>query len=55
MIIARGDINIHASIFSQKDGLVIDRLHDYTTAHKMNLVGGIIGQKVQATATYELD
>ncbi len=45
---SRGDINIHASIFSQKDGLVIERYNDYTSAHNMNLVGGIIGQKLQA-------
>ena len=51
---SRGDINIHASIFSQKDGLVIERYNDYTTAHNMNLVGGVIGQKVQPTATYQL-
>lgn len=50
---ARGDINIHSSIFSQKDGLVIERYNDYSTAHKMNLVGGVIGQKIQATATYD--
>ena len=50
----RGDINIHASIFSQKDGLVIDNYSSYTKAYKMNLVGGVIGQQVQATATYVL-
>ena len=49
----RGDINIHSSIFSQKDGLVIERYNDYSAAHKMNLVGGVIGQKIQATATYD--
>jgi hypothetical protein len=50
---SRSDINIHSSIFSQKDGLVIERYNDYSSAHKMNLVGGIIGQNVQATATYD--
>ena len=50
---SRGDINIHASIFSKKDGMVIERYNDYTTAHNMNLVGGVIGQNVQPTATYE--
>lgn len=48
--ITRGDITIHSSIFSQKDGLVIEDYNGYTAAHKMNLVGGIIGQNVQATA-----
>jgi len=51
---SRGDINIHSSIFSQKDGLVIERYADYPTAYNMNLLGGIIGQKVQPTATYRL-
>lgn len=51
---SRGDINIHASIFSQKDGLVVDKYDQYTNAHKMNLIGGIIGQKVQPTAKYQL-
>jgi hypothetical protein len=49
----RGDIDIQSSIFSQKDGLVIERYNDYSSAHRMNLVGGIIGQNVQATATYD--
>ncbi|MCU0332086.1 MAG: hypothetical protein MUE91_02060 [Ignavibacteriaceae bacterium] len=51
---ARGDINIYSSIFSQKDGLVIERYADYPTAYKMNLLGGIIGQKIQPTAKYKL-
>jgi len=51
---SRGDINIHGSIFSQKDGLVIDNYSSYSKAYKMNLVGGVIGQKVQPTATYAL-
>lgn len=51
---ARGDINICSSIFSQKDGLVIEKYADYPTAYKMNLLGGIIGQKVQPTAKYKL-
>lgn len=51
---SRGDINIHASIFSQKDGLVIDSYSSYSKAYIMNLVGGVIGQKVQPTATYVL-
>ena len=51
----RGDINIQASIFSQKDGLVIDKYAQYPTAYNMNLVGGIIGQKIQPTATYQVN
>lgn len=51
--ITRGDITIHSSIFSQKDGLVIEKYNDYPAAYKMNLVGGIIGQNIQATATYD--
>lgn len=51
---ARGDINICSSIFSKKDGLVIERYGEYPTAYKMNLLGGIIGQKVQPTANYKL-
>ena len=50
----RGDISIHASIFSQKDGLVIDNYKNYPTAHNMNLVGGVIGYRVQPTADYKL-
>jgi hypothetical protein len=51
---SRGDITIHGSIFSQKDGLIIDDYKLYSTAYKMNLVGGVIGQKVQPTAEYKL-
>ncbi len=51
---SRGNINIHGSIFSQKDGLVIDNYSSYTKAYNMNLVGGVIGQKVQPTAVYKL-
>lgn len=50
---SRGDINIHASIYSQNDGLVIDKYSSYPAAYHMNLVGGVIGQKVQPTATYQ--
>ena len=51
---ARGDINIHASIFSQKDGLIIEKYADYPTAYKMNLLGGVIGHRVRPTAKYQL-
>ena len=51
----RGDIDIQASIYSQNDGLVIERYHDYPTGHNMNLVGGIIGEELRPTATYAWD
>ncbi|NWF49165.1 MAG: hypothetical protein HXY49_01340 [Ignavibacteriaceae bacterium] len=50
----RGDIDIHASIYSQKDGLVIEKYDQYPGAYKMNLVGGIIGEKVRPTAKYKV-
>jgi hypothetical protein len=49
----RGDISIDASIFSQKDGLVIDNYKNYPTAYNMNLLGGVIGYRVQPTAEYK--
>jgi hypothetical protein len=51
----RGDIDIHASIYSQNDGLVIEKYKDYPGAHNMNLVGGIIGKELRATAKYAWD
>jgi hypothetical protein len=47
-----GDLDLHASIYSQKDGLIIEKYGDYPTAHNLNIVGGVIGEKVRATATY---
>jgi hypothetical protein len=52
--LTRGDITIHSSIYSQKDGLVIENYANYPVAYKMILLGGIIGQKVQPTAKYKL-
>ena len=49
------DLDINASIYSQEDGLVIERYKDYPTAHNMNIIGGVIGEKVRATATYKWD
>jgi hypothetical protein len=34
--------------------LVIEKYDDYKNAYNMNLVGGVIGHKVQPTATYKL-
>ena len=48
----RGDIDIQASIYSQNDGLVIEDYSSYPGASNMNLLGGIIGKKLRATATY---
>lgn len=49
---SRGDIDIQASIYSQNDGLVIENYQNYPGASNMNLLGGIIGKKLRATATY---
>ena len=49
---SRGDIDIMASIYSQNDGLVIENYKNYPGAHNMNLLGGIIAERVRATATY---
>ena len=50
-----GDLDLHASIYSQKDGLIIERYSDYPSAHNMNIIGGVIGKKVRATADYVWD
>lgn len=50
-----GDFDLHASIYSQKDGLVIENYSQYPTAHNLNIVGGVIGEKVRATADYIWD
>ncbi len=50
--ITRGDIDIQASIYSQRDGFVIENYQNYPGAHNMNLLGGIIGKKLRATAKY---
>ncbi|MCW9097233.1 MAG: DUF4900 domain-containing protein [Ignavibacteriaceae bacterium] len=51
----RGDIDIHASIYSQNDGLVIEDYKKYPTGYNMNLVGGIIGEESRPTAEYKWD
>ena len=51
----RGDINIQSSIYSQKGGLAIERYGEYPSAHNMNLLGGVIAQKIEATAHYYWD
>lgn len=48
----RGDIDIHASIFSQDGGMKIDNYSSYSGVHNMNIVGGIIGNYVEPTADY---
>lgn len=49
---SRGDFDIHASIYAQNAGLVVVDRGSYPTAYKMNLLGGVIGKKVEPTATY---
>ena len=49
----RGDFTIHASMLSQNGGLVVTNYSDYPAAYKMNIIGGIIGHKVEATAKYD--
>jgi hypothetical protein len=56
---ARGDVDIHASIYTQNRGLYVETSNintfpEFTQAYKMNLLGGVIGKKVDATADYEL-
>lgn len=51
----RGDIDIQASIYSQEDGLVIEKYKDYPGAHNMNLHGVVIGKELRATAKYKWD
>jgi len=50
--LATGDLDIHASMYSQLDGLVIEDYASYPTANNMNIIGGVIGEKVRATAKY---
>ena len=50
-----GDLDIQASIYSQRDGLIIENYQHYPDARNMNLLGGIIGEKVRATALYKWD
>lgn len=51
----RGDFTIHASMLSQNGGLKVTNYSFYPAAYKMNIVGGIIGNHVEATATYAWD
>ncbi len=52
---SRGDVNIDASMYSQNGGLVVQNYSSYPSAYKMNILGGVIGQNVEATATYAWD
>lgn len=49
----RLDVDIQASIFSKNKGLVIENYSSYPTIHNMRVLGGVIAQTVQATATYD--
>ena len=48
----RGDITLMGSYLSQNDGLEIDQYPSYTSAHTMNIYGGVIATDVKATASY---
>jgi hypothetical protein len=39
-------------MYSQENGLVIEKYKDYPGANNMYLLGGIIGKDVKATAEY---
>ncbi|MBK7228023.1 MAG: DUF4900 domain-containing protein [Ignavibacteriales bacterium] len=49
---ARGDINIHASIFAEDGGMKIESYSSYSGVNNMNIVGGVIGNYVEPTADY---
>jgi hypothetical protein len=49
---SRGDIDIHASMFSQNSGLVVENYSSYSSIHNMRILGGIIGTDAYATADY---
>lgn len=49
---SRGNFDIHASIYAQRNGLVVDSISSYTTISNMNIFGGLIAQKTQPTAQY---
>lgn len=49
---SRGDIDIQASIYSQNDGFVIENYKNYPGASNMNILGGVISKRLEATATY---
>ena len=51
----RGDLDVQASIFSNMDGLKIEKYQNYSGANIMNLYGGIIGKRVLPTAEYWWD
>lgn len=42
-------------MLSQSGGLKVTNYSGYPSAYKMNIVGGIIGNNVEATATYVWD
>ncbi|MGE5363854.1 MAG: hypothetical protein ACM3SM_06955 [Bacteroidota bacterium] len=50
---SRGDINIHASIYAQKDGLSIENISSYSTIHNMRILGGVIAYQTKGTAEYQ--
>ncbi|MBS4035009.1 MAG: hypothetical protein KGZ85_11135, partial [Ignavibacterium sp.] len=49
---SRGDINIHATMFAQHDGLNIESYSSYTKINNMNILGGLIAKDTKPTASY---
>ncbi len=53
--LATGTLDVHASIYSARDGIMIEKYKDYPDARIMNLLGGVIGKRVLPTAEYVWD
>lgn len=49
---SRGDFKLEAAMFSMNGGLTVRDYANYPAAYKMDILGSIIGQKVEATAKY---
>ena len=46
------DLDIQASMFIQKGGLIIENYSSYPTVHNMNILGGVIAHNLNPTASY---
>ena len=53
--LATGDLDVQCSMYSARDGIMIERYKDYPGPRIMNLLGGIIGKQVLPTAEYVWD
>lgn len=49
---SRGDIDIHASIFSVAGGITVANYQNYSSAYKMNILGSVTGLRLEPTAKY---